>query len=113
MSLSQSACADLKIAIRRVPQSCALFTHKWDHSRECESCQTPPTVIPNGAEEFVCSRSQKSEGANPLASLRPYFSDFSKIWFGSQITIDCHLESVRFPQAEAYDPHHSFPLLQS
>jgi hypothetical protein len=43
---------------------------------------------------------RQSEGAISLSRFRPLFSDFSKIWFGAQITTDCYFRLVRYLRAE-------------
>jgi hypothetical protein len=48
----------------------------------------------------------KSEGAISLSRSRPLLTDFSKIWFGVQITTDCHSRIVRSLRAELALPVH-------
>lgn len=51
-------------------------------------------------------RSHKSEGAISLSRYRPFLSDFSKIWFGAQITATRHFRIVRSLRAEPVLPVH-------
>src|SRR6266576_971056 len=53
-----------------------------------------------------CTRGveHKTQGAISLSRSRPLLSDFSKIWFGAQITTDCHSGSVRSLRAELAPP---------